>query len=88
MWILEKRCEVLYDPEVQKKYLIKEIKIIKIETRSRVIKNYNNHENTRPIGEVIGTIKNVIRWVKSARVFRNNTRKSRQQDIINFLLMS
>ena len=69
-------CDLLRNPKVQKQYLIKEIKAIKIEARSRVIKNYNNCTSAHPIREEIGAIKRMVRWVKSARVFRKNTRKS------------
>ena len=71
-----------------KKPLIKEITSIKIEAISAVMKNYNNFINTHPINEEIDSIKIMVRWVKISRVFRNNTRKSGQQDVRKCLLIS
>ena len=73
-----KRCAVLHNPEFQKKCTIKEIKEIIIEARIGVIENYNNQADAQPISEEIDTIKSMVRWVKGARVFRKNTRKSGQ----------
>ena len=83
-----KRCVVLHNPDAQKQFLIKDVKSIKIETRSGAIENYNNYADTHSMNEEIDTIKSMVRWFKSARFFRKNTRKSRQQDIRHFLFMS
>ena len=71
----------MYNPEVQKQHVIKEIKEIRVEARSEVIRNYNTYVNARPINEETDIITNVVRWVKSARVFKKNTRKSGKYDI-------
>ena len=57
------------DPEAQKQYLTKEMKVIKIEARSGVIKNYSSHLSTQPISEEIDAITSMAMWVKSARFF-------------------
>ena len=61
---------------LRKKYLIKEMKSIKEEASKGVITNFNNYVNAHPISEEIDTMQNMIRWVKSARVFKKNTNKS------------
>ena len=55
--------------------LQKDTKAIKIEARSGVIENYNNHIVAHMTNEEKDTIEIMIRWVKSARVLRKNTRK-------------
>ena len=70
-----KRCEVLHNPEVQKQYLINEIKAIKEEGRRGVIANYNNHVNVHPISEEIETTQKVVSQVKSTKVFKTSDKK-------------
>ena len=67
-----KRCEVLHNPEVQKQYLINEIKAIKEEGRRGVIANYNNHVNVHPISEEIETTQNLVKAPR-AQEFSNRT---------------
>ena len=61
---------------------------IKNEARSGVIEHFHNHAVAHQTNEEGESIENMIQWVKSARMFRKNTRKSGQQDIRNLLLMS
>ena len=70
------RFFVLHDPDIQKHHLHKDIKAIKNKERSDVIKKFKNHIDAHPMNEEIESIKNMIRYVKSARFLRKRTRKS------------
>ena len=50
--------------------------------------NFKKHLYAHPISEKIDSMKKIARWVKSARVFKNNVNKSGQQGIRHLLLMS
>ena len=61
---------------------------MKEETRKGAIINCNNHVTAHMIDEEIKTMQNLVRWVKSARAFKNNTNVSGKQGIKKLLLMS
>jgi len=82
------RCVVMHSPEVRKQYLRKELKAIKLEAMSGTIENYNRYVKAYPINEETASLESMSMWIKKARVFRNNTKRSGQQDIRNLLLMS
>ena len=71
-----------------KKHLQKDTKVIKIEARRGVIENHNSHAVIHLTNEEKHTIKKMVQWVKSVRVFRKGTRKTGWQDVRNLLLMS
>ena len=71
-----------------KECLIQEVKAIKIEVRSRAIENHDNHIVACPTNEEKDAIKSIVRWAKSARVFRKSARKSGLQGIRSLLLVS
>ena len=82
------RCVVLHSPEVRKQYLRKEIKAIKLEAMSGSIENYNRYVNAYPINDKSASLESMSMWIKKARVFRTNAKRSGQQDIRNLLLLS
>ena len=82
------RCDILHDPSAQKKYLQKDIKATKNESRSETIENLHNYVIAHPIKEEDESVKNMSSWVKSVRIFKKNTKKSGQQGTRNLLIMS
>ena len=79
---------MLHSPEVRKQYLRKEIKAIKLEAMSGTIENYNRCVNAYPINDESASLESMSMWIKKARVFRTNTKRSGQQDMRNLLLLS
>ena len=59
------------------------MKSIKTEARSGAINNHNNYIVSHPMDKQNDAITNFVRWIKSARTFRKNTKKvgSRRLDI-------
>ena len=62
-----------------------DVKVIKTETRSGEIENYNNHIVDHPTNQDNGTITTMVMWVKIARMFREKTRKVGSRTSINEL---
>ena len=60
----------------------------KKEATSGLIENYNKNVNADERNEESESLHHMTMCVKSARVFRKNTRRSGKNDISNMLLMS
>ena len=78
------RFEVLQKPEEKKQCLIKDIKSIKEEPGIGALINFNKHAKAHPISEEIDEMHNVVLWVKSLRMFKNNVKKVGNKKSLNY----